>query len=159
MDKKYNLQRVLNFLQDFGCASDLQLEKLFGCTKSDLKDILNTSAISKKRDIYVHNKRAIDNKMIAALDVLLAYKQRLTDFYLGNNPVYISFYSEDNLYNVIVSDEDNQEGIVKRLNNRPLDFSHADRYILLFKDVSMLDKIKFEMPYLYCTYMPVKIIK
>ena len=158
MNKKYTLQRILNFIQDFGCVSEKQLQKLFECNRNDFKDILNSNTVSKKKDIYVHNSRAIDNKMIAALDVLTAYQGRFTDFYLGITPVYISFLCNDTLYNVIVTDIDNQEGIVKRLNNQPLKFSYADKYVLLFKDTSMLDKIKFSKPYLYCTYMPIKII-
>lgn len=159
MNKNYNLQRVLNFLQDFGCATEEQLQKLFGCNKSDFKDILSSNTVSKKKNIYVHNTRTVDNKMIAALHVLEEYKDIYTDFYLGNEPVYISFICKDTSYNILVSDKDNQEGIVKRLNNSPLKFSYADKYVLLFKDTSMLEKIKFSKPYLYCTYMPVKIIE
>ena len=57
------------------------------------------------------------------------------------------FLCDDVLYNVIVTDTDNQEGIVKRLNNNTLKFAYADKYILLFKDISMLDKITSDKPY------------
>lgn len=159
MDKKYTLQRILNFLQDFGCCTEEHLRKLFDCTNSDLKDIISSNTVSKKRNIYVHNTRGIDNKMLIALDVLMKYKGRYTDFYLGITPVYISFVCNELLYNIIVSDIDNQEGTVRELNHNPLRFSYADKYILLFKDTNMIDKIKFDKPYLYCTYMPIKIIE
>ena len=158
MNRKYNLQYILNFIQDFGCISETQLKKLFDCNKIDLKDILSSNSVTKKRNIYVHNNRAISNEMIAALDVIVEYIGLYTDFGPGAEPVYITFICDGLIYNIIVTDADTQEGIVKKLNNNPLYFPYADKYILLFKDTNMLDKIKLKKPYLYCIYMPVKII-
>ena len=159
MDRNYTLQRVLNFIQNFGCATEEQLQKMFGLNKSDFRDILNSNSVSKKKDIYVHNRSISDDKMLAALDVLVEYKGKYTDYYLGNNPVYLCFVCNEELYNVVVTDTDNQEGFVKKLNNSPHKFSYAEKYVLLFKDTSMFDKIKFDKPYIYCTYMPVEVIK
>lgn len=35
---------------------------------------------------------------------------------------------------------------------------NCDKLILLFEDTEMADKIDIDIPYLYCTYPPVKII-
>jgi len=160
MNEKYNLQKVLNLIQEFGCITEEQLQMLFGCDKRDFKDILSSRTVSRKMNAYVHNTRVdMDYKMLAALDVLCKYKKRLQKFYLGNQPIYINFLANDLLYDIIVSDSDDQEGIVKGLNYKLYDFQYADKYIVLFKDKSMLEKMKMDKPYAYCTYFPIKIIE
>ena len=44
--------KVINFLQDFGCAKLEQLQKLFDAPKDNFKDILNKNIVSKKGDIF-----------------------------------------------------------------------------------------------------------
>lgn len=38
MDRNYNLQCVLDFIQDFGRCTEEQLQELFGCNKSDFRE-------------------------------------------------------------------------------------------------------------------------
>jgi len=61
-------------------------------------------------------------------------------------------------YNIIVSEKADEKGIVKVLNNKPSGQWNCDKLILLFEDSEMLDKIKTDIPYLYCTYPKIEII-
>ena len=145
--------KVINFLQDFGCAKLEHLQKLFEEKNNNFKNILNSTMISKKGDIFVHNTKSIDDKMLIALDILCKYKNRLSKYYLGYEPVVITFLTKENLlYHIIVADEENKNGIVKLVNTYPNSISKADKLILVFPDELELENIECKIEFLYCTY-------
>ena len=145
--------KVINFLQDFGCAKLEHLQKLFGEKNNNFKSILSSNMISKKGDIFVHNTKSINNKMLIALDILCKYKNRLSKYYLGYEPVVITFLTKENLlYHIIVADEENKKGIVKLVNTYPNSISKADKLILVFPDELELENIECKIEFLYCTY-------
>ena len=91
--------------------------------------------VSKKGDIFVHNTKKIDNKLLIVLDILCKYKTKLSQYYLGYYPVIITFLTKYNtMYHIIVADENNKKGIVKLVNAYPLSLPKADRLILVFPD-------------------------
>ena len=47
--------RVINFLQDFGCATLKQLQVLYNKPNNNFKGILTSNLVSKKDDIFIHN--------------------------------------------------------------------------------------------------------
>lgn len=153
--------KVLNFLQDFGCAKLEHLQILFESKDYNFKNILSSNMVSKKGNIFVHNTRRIDDNMLIALDILCKYKTRdsLSKFQYGYDPISISFLGEDNLlYHIIVANEDNIKGIVKKVNSYPLSIPKADRLILAFPDDSELENIECDVPFLYCTYPNYEVI-
>lgn len=153
--------KVINFLQDFGCAKLEQLQILFDDRTENFKNILSSNMISKKDDIFVHNTKKIDNNMLVAIDILCEYKKnkRLTKFYMGYKPVYVTFLTKENLvYHIIVSDEENKKGVVKVINNYPLSLPKADKLILAFNDGGKLENISCEIPFLYCIYPSLEIM-
>ena len=153
--------KIINFLQDFGCAKLEHLQILFDSTNDNFKSILNTNMIHKKDNIFVHNTKRIDNNMLIALDILCKYKRqkRLSKYYLAYSPVIISFLSNDNLlYHIIVANEENKKAIVKKVNTSLLSLPKADKLILAFPDCSELENIDCEIPFLYCTYPEYQII-
>jgi len=44
--------RVINFLQDFGCATLRQLQVLYNKPNDNFKDILTSNLVSKKRRYF-----------------------------------------------------------------------------------------------------------
>lgn len=151
--------KIINFLQDFGCATVEQLQTLCGKPNYSFKEILSSNIVSKKDNIFVHNTKTIDKKMIAALDILCKYKKRLIHFRKNYAPVYITFLTKnDTLYHIIVTDKENEKGVLKLLNMNPPYFQEADKYIVLFEDETSFDNIECSVPYLYCTYPNIKIV-
>lgn len=151
--------KVINFLQDFGCARLEHLQKLFNNENDNFKNILSSNMVSRKGDIFVHNTRKIDNKILVALDVLCKYKDRLSKYYLGYDPVVITFLTKNNtMYHIIVADEENKKGIVKIVNSYPLSLPKVDKLILVFPDVEELENIDCSLPFLYATYPGLEII-
>lgn len=153
--------KVINFLQDFGCAKLEHLQILFDTKNNNFKNILSSNMVHKKGDIFVHNTKKIDNSMLVALDILCKYKKRnrLSKYYLAYNPISISFLSNDNLlYHVIVANEENRKAIVKKINTYPFSLPLADKLILAFPDDKELENIECEIPFLYCTYPGFEII-
>ncbi len=147
--------KIENFLQDFGCARLEHLQILYGEKNNNFKSILRSNNISKKDNIFVHNTRTINKKMLVALDILCEYKKRkrLNRYYLGYDPVIISFLSNEHLlYHIIVATDEQKKGIVKKVNSYPLSIPKADKLILAFPDVSELENIECNIPFLYCTY-------
>ena len=115
--------------------------------------------VSKKGDIFVHNTKKIDYKMLIALDILCKYKGKFIKFYQGYEPIFITFITNENLlYHIIVADEENKKGIVKLVNSYPLSLPKADRLILAFPDRGELENIDCDIPFLYCTYPYLDII-
>lgn len=95
---------------------------------------------------------------LVALDVLCKYKGRYIKFYKNYNPIYITFLTNDNtVYHIIVSDKENEKGIIKLLNMNSI-IPKADKYILLFKDTTCYENLQCSIPYLYCTYPNLKIV-
>ena len=155
-----NQLKILNFLQDFGCAKLEHLQILFD-SNNNFKNILNTHMVTKKGDIFVHNTRRIDTNMLIALDILCKYKKnnRVEKYYLAYNPIVISFLSNDNLlYHIIVANEENKKVFVKKVNAYPLSIPKADNLILAFPNDTELENINCEIPFLYCTYPGYEII-
>lgn len=151
--------KVMNFLQDFGCARLNQLQILFNDTNNNFRNVLDGNMVSKKGDIFVHNTKRINEKMLIALDILCKYKSRLSKFYLGYAPVVITFLTKDNLmYHIIVADEENKKGVVKLVNSYPLSLPKVDKLILAFPDKKELDNIECKIPFLYTTYPDLEII-
>lgn len=104
-------EKVLNFLQDFGCCKLEHLQILFYDKNNNFKGILDRNMVSKKDNIFVHNTKRIDDKILIALDILCKYKPRLSKYYLGYEPVIITFLTKDNtMYHIIVADEENKNG-------------------------------------------------
>lgn len=151
--------KIINFLQDFGCARINQLQVLFNEYHNNFKNVLSSNMATKKGDIYVHRTQSINDNMLVALDILCKYKGRFKTFYRGYFPIFITFLTKDNLlYHIIIADKDNEKGIIKILNCSPPLLPNADRLILAFPDAEQLEKINCELPYLYCTYPNLDII-
>ena len=151
--------KVINFLQDFGCATLKQLQVLYNKPNDNFKDILTGDFVSKKGDIFIHNNAELNMKTINALNVLCRYKGRFKQFHKGHDPVYITFLTKDNiLYNVIVTDKSSEQGVLKLLKvNSPI-IPEADKFILLFQDDSCFDTLECNTPFAYCVYPELKVI-
>lgn len=151
--------KVINFLQDFGCARLNQLQILYDDKNNNFKNILDSNMVSKKGDIFVHNTSRINEKTLIALDILCKFKGRFSNFYIGYEPVVITFVTKDNLkYHIIVADEGNKKGIAKIVNSYPLSIPKADKLILAFPDREGIDDIDCSIPFLYCTYPNFEVI-
>ncbi len=151
--------KIINFIQDFGCAKIEQLQIIFNDKKNTFKSILNSNMVSKKSNIIVHNTKQIDNQMLIALDILCKYKGRFINFHKGYEPVFITFITKDNIkYHIIVANEDNAKGVVKLVNAYPLSIPQADKLILAFPNREELENIECEIPFLYCIYPRLEIV-
>jgi hypothetical protein len=151
--------KIINFLQDFGCATLKQLQILYNKPNDNFKGILTGNFVSKKGDIFIHNNEELNMKTIYALNVLCKYKGRFKQFHKGYDPVYLTFLTKDNiLYNVIVTDKNNEQGVLKLLRVNSPYIPEADKFILLFEDDTCYDKIECSTPYAYCVYPELKII-
>lgn len=151
--------KVINFLQDFGCAKLNQLQILYGNKNNNFNNVLHGNMVSKKGDVFVHNTKKINENMLIALDILCKYKNRLVRYYQGYEPVYITFLTNEDLqYHIIVASEDNKKGIVKIVNAYPLSLPKADRLILAFPDRGELQNIDCEIPFLYTSYPELEVL-
>ena len=154
-----NNLKIINFLQDFGCAKIEQLQILYDEKNNNFRNILNSNMISKKGDILVHNTKRINEKMLIALDILCKYKGRFINFYQGYEPIFITFLTNENLlYHIIVADKENEKGIVKLVNSYPLSLPKADRLILAFPDAEELKNIECDIPFLYTSYPELEVL-
>ena len=129
--------KIINFIQDFGCATLKQLQILFNKPNDKFKDILSSNVISRKGDIFVHNTATIDMKMIYAIDILC---------------------KENLLYNIIVTDKSSEKGILKLIKTNSPAIPEADKRILLFEDDSCQKEVVCNTPFIYCVYPSMKIL-
>ncbi len=80
-------------------------------------------------------------------------------YHRGVGQVYIVFITKYNLlYDIIVIDKGNEEGLLKLLKIESPAIPEADRLNLLFEDDECLNKIECNTPYAYCLYPEIKII-
>ncbi len=154
-----NETKIINFIQDFGCVRIDQLQILFSEENNNFKNILRNNMISKKDNILVHNTKKINPKMLVALDILCKYKKRLNKFWLGYEPVMISFLSNENLlYHIIVAGSEDKKGVVKLINSYPLSIGKADKLILAFPSAEEFKDINCSEPFLYVKYPELEIV-
>lgn len=152
--------KIINFVQDFGCCTLRQLQILYNKPNDNFKDILQGNFVNRKGDIFVYHKADIDMKMIYALDVLCRYKKKLKKYYKRYDPVYITFLTKDNiLYNIIVTDKSDEQGVLKLLKNHAPTIPEADKFILLFQDEVCFKDVICSTPFAYCIYPSLKIIQ
>ena len=152
-------KKVIDFIQEFGCAKLEHLQILFNEKNNSFNQILNNNMISKKDGVFIHNTRRLDNNMLIALDALCQYKDSLVSQYTGFFPVYIKFLTKENeTYGIIVADEETRSGVVKALNSDPPMIPAVDKLILLFPDSEDYNKINCEKPFMYATYPDMEII-
>ncbi|MBR3003072.1 MAG: hypothetical protein IKF38_05910 [Clostridia bacterium] len=145
--------KVINFLQDFGCAKLEHLQILFNDYNNNFKNVLSSNMVSKKDDIFVHNTKKIDENRLIALDILCQYKNRLKTFHLGIFPIQITFLSNENfLYHIIVADNEIKEAIINIVNAYPPSLPKADRLILVFPDGNELQNLNCKIPAAFVTY-------
>lgn len=151
--------KVLNFIQDFGCCRLEHLQILFNDRNNNFKNVLDGNMVSKKEDIFIHNTKTLDEKMLVALDILCKYKNKLKKYYTSYEPVVITFLTKDStMYHIIVADENDEKGIVKQINSYPLSIPNADKLILAFPDREELDNIECNAPFLYTTYPGLEVV-
>ena len=149
------IKEISNFIKEFGCVSLKQLQILFNKPKNNFKEILKTGYVNKKGDIFVYFNEEIDMLMIYALDVLCEYNGRATKYYKGIEPVKVEFFTNENLvYYIVISDNENAKGLVKRINSDSSEIYNADRIIFLFENNEYFDKIECQKEYIYCIYKP-----
>ena len=147
--------KVINFLQDFGCARLNQLQILYSEANNNFNNVLPFDT----GFMITHNTKKINDKMLIALDILCKYKYKLAKFYQGYEPVLITFLTKENLlYHIIVADEENKKGIVKLVNAYPLSLPKADRLILAFPDGGELENIDCDIPFLYTAYPELEVL-
>ena len=136
----------------FVCFTDLKSTPAsFTMDNKDSVRKKPSNVVSKKNEIFVHNTRRIDENMLVALDILCKYKLRnsLSNYQYGLDPVAISFLTKDNLvYHIIVANEENKRGIVKKINSYPLSIPKADKFILAFPDREEIKNCTLN----YCKY-------
>jgi len=60
--------------------------------------------------------------------------------------------NEQLLYHIIVANNEQKKGIVKKINSYPLSLPKADKLILAFPDRGEIENIDCKIPFLYCTY-------
>ena len=65
--------KIINFIEDFGCITESQLDKLFECDKNTIRNILHTHFINKKGDIFVHKQKK-NNKKVCELACIKHYR-------------------------------------------------------------------------------------
>ena len=151
--------KVLNFIQDFGCAKQEHLQILFNDKNNNFKSILSSNMVSKIGDIFIHNTKSLNEKMLVALDILCKYKGKIEKYYTAYEPIVITFFTKDNtMYHIIVADDYDKKGIVKQINSYPLSMPTADKLILAFPDREELDNIDCQIPFLYTTYPGLEVI-
>ena len=151
--------KVINFLQDFGCAKLEHLQILFEDKKKSFKQILNSNMVSKRGDIFVHNTRTLNEKMLIALDILCVFKPVAKRYCPGSNPSIITFYTTENWKcNILIADKENQKGMVKFLNSK-IEFMHnTDKLLVVFYDDTEVENIECEIPIYYIIYPKLEVI-
>lgn len=152
-------QKVINFIHDFGCARLRHLQILFDDKHSNFKQILKSNMVSKRDDIFVHNTRVINEKMLIALDVLCEFKPKLKRYCRGDNPTIINFITTDNLScNIMVADKESPKGLVRLLNCKPLSIPVVDRLLVVFFDETEEENINCDIPVYYIVYPSLDVI-
>lgn len=150
-------KQILKLLWDFQSLRQEQVLQLCNCTEKDINFLIARKAIIKdrKRRILRCNNQELNNKNIAAFDVVMNYLDRNPKIIKGKHPVNVTIKTEKYTYDIIAVKEIEVDTLFEKID----EISSSDRIIIVIETKQYIRKqINTKRPCYICTYSPLKIV-
>ena len=156
MNEKQN--KIAKLLWDFQSLREEHILKVCDCTINDI-DVLVANKVlvrDKKTNIIRYRTKEINNRNVAAFDVVMDYLERNPEIKKGKYPVNVTLKTRYVSYDIIAIKEDEIDNLYKNIDT----ISKSDKLIIIIETKNyMKKKINTKRPCYICTFPPLKIIE
>lgn len=156
MNEKQN--KIAKLLWDFQSLREEHILKVCDCTINDI-DVLVANKVlvrDKKTNIIRYRTKEMNNRNVAAFDVVMDYLERNPEIKKGKYPVNVTLKTRYVSYDIIAIKEDEIDNLYKNIDS----ISKSDKLIIIIETKNyMKKKINTKRPCYMCTFPPLKIIE
>ncbi len=156
MNEKQN--KIAKLLWDFQSLREEHILKVCDCTINDI-DVLVANKVlvrDKKTNIIRYRTKEMNNRNVAAFDVVMDYLERNPEIKKGKYPVNVTLKTRYVSYDIIAIKEDEIDNLYKNIDS----ISKSDKLIIIIETKNyMKKKINTKRPCYICTFPPLKIIE
>jgi len=156
MNEKQN--KIAKLLWDFQSLREEHILKVCECSINDI-DVLVANKVlvrDKKTNIIRYRTKEINNRNVAAFDVVLEYLERNPEIKKGKHPVNVTLKTKYVSYDIIAIKEQEVDNLYQNIDT----ISKADKLIIIIETKNyMKRKINTKRPCYICTFPPIEIME
>lgn len=156
MNEKQN--KIAKLLWDFQSLREEHILKVCDCTINDI-DVLVANKVlvrDKKTNIIRYRTKEMNNRNVAAFDVVMDYLERNPEIKKGKYPVNVTLKTRYVSYDIIAIKEQEVDNLYENIDT----ISKSDKLIIIIETKNyMKKKINTKRPCYICTFPPLKIIE
>ena len=156
MNEKQN--KIAKLLWDFQSLREEHILKVCECSINDI-DVLVANKVlvrDKKTNIIRYRTKEINNRNVAAFDVVMDYLERNPEIKKGKYPVNVTLKTRYVSYDIIEIKEQEVDNLYQNIDT----ISKADKLIIIIETKNyMKRKINTKRPCYICTFPPIEIME
>ncbi len=156
MNEKQN--KIAKLLWDFQSLREEHILKVCECSINDI-DVLVANKVlvrDKKTNIIRYRTKEINNRNVAAFDVVMDYLERNPEIKKGKHPVNVTLKTRYVSYDIIAIKEQEVDNLYQNIDT----ISKADKLIIIIETKNyMKRKINTKRPCYICTFPPIEIME
>lgn len=156
MNEKQN--KIAKLLWDFQSLREEHILKVCDCTINDI-DVLVANKVlvrDKKTNIIRYRTKEMNNRNVAAFDVVMDYLERNPEIKKGKYPVNVTLKTRYVSYAIIAIKEQEVDNLYENIDT----ISKSDKLIIIIETKNyMKKKINTKRPCYICTFPPLEIVE
>ena len=156
MNEKQN--KIAKLLWDFQSLREEHILIVCECSINDI-DVLVANKVlvrDKKTNIIRYRTKEMNNRNVAAFDVVMDYLERNPEIKKGKYPVNVTLKTRYVSYDIIAIKEQEVDNLYQNIDT----ISKADKLIIIIETKNyMKRKINTKRPCYICTFPPIEIME
>lgn len=149
--------KIVRLLWNYHSLRDEHIKKLCNCTDYDIDLLISKKMLVRESEskIIRYQGKQINNRNIAAFDVVMEYLDRTPKIKKGKGPVTLILETKYTSYDVIAIKEDEIEALFENIEQ----ISTSEKIIIIIQTKEYEERnIKTDKECLICTFSPLKIV-
>lgn len=144
-------KEIAKILWTFGALREEHILKYCKCTENDINCVIASKAILKDKNtkILKYQGKEINNRVIAAFDVVMKYLDRNAVVKKAKHPINVSMKTDFYTYDIIAIKEAEVDTLFEKLD----EISNSEKIIVVIETKQYINRvIKTKRPICICTY-------
>lgn len=149
--------KILKLLWQFQSLREEHIIKLCNCRTNDIDLLLAQKTLIRDKDTNIirYKGKQVNNRNIAAFDVVMEYLDRSPEIQKGNRPVNVTMKTKYTTYDIIAIKEDEVDNLFQNIDS----ISSADKIIIIIHTKNYIKKaINTKRECCICIFPPIKIV-
>ncbi len=148
--------KIVKLLWDFNSLREEHIKKILNCKGDSIGSLVAKNIIVREKSgIIRHKLKEINNRNVAAFDVVMDYLDREPEILKGKYPVNVVLKTKHTTYDIIAVKDEEFEKLCKEIET----ISTADKLIIIIETKQYLKRpINTTKPCYICTFPPLEIV-